>query len=165
MQQSGIKLVMITDFRRGVRFVRGAFSSILEPGSHRINTTKQQITIVDMRPQPLLFDRYMYRDALNRPSVISIGTELLVQDPRLATTTLKDQVKDAIPIINNLIHTAVARLVTDPSPEGRKTASDAITRAVNVELAKYGLRISPVEVTEVYSQPSPTSPAMTEVMQ
>jgi regulator of protease activity HflC (stomatin/prohibitin superfamily) len=102
---------------------------------------------------------------LNRPSVISIGTELLVNDPRLATTTLKDQVKDAIPIINNLIHTAVARLVTEPSPEGRKATADAITKAVNVELAKYGLRISSVEVTEAYSQPPASGLPTTEVMQ
>lgn len=165
MSKSTVKLMMITDFRRGVRFVRGAFSAVLQPGTYRINTVKQQITVVDMRPQPLLFERYMYRDALNRPSVISIGTELLVHDPRLATTTLKDQVKDAIPIINNLIHTAVARLVTDASPEGRKATGEAITKAVNGELTRYGLRISSAEVTEAYSQPTTPGLSMTEVMQ
>jgi hypothetical protein len=159
MSKSTVNLMMIPDFRRGVRFLHGAFSAVLEPGTYRINTAKQQVTIVDMRPQPLLFERYIYRDALNRPSVISIGTELLVHDPRLATTTLKDQVKDAIPIINNLIHTAVARLVTDPSPEGRKATSETITKAVNVELSKYGLRISSAEVTEAYSQPLASGPS------
>lgn len=165
MSQSTVKLIMIPDFRRGVRFVRGAFSAILKPGAYRINTAKEQVTIVDMRPQPLLFDRCMYRDVLNRPSVISIGTELLVEDPRLATTTLKDQVKDAIPIINNLIQTSAARMVTEPSPEGRKATSAAITSAVNTALSQYGLRISPVEVTEVYSQPATASPSSSAVMQ
>jgi regulator of protease activity HflC (stomatin/prohibitin superfamily) len=146
------KLIMLTDFRRGVRFVRGVFANILEPGNYRINTVKETVTLVDMRPQPLIFESYRYRDALNNQSVISIGTELMVADPYLAATTLKNYINDAAPIVQDVFQAMVVRLVADASTEGRKAIASEITRAVNAALGKFGLYITPVEVTELYSK-------------
>lgn len=159
---STTRLLMLPDFRRGVRFVKGTFADVLEPGSYRINTAKETVTVVDMRPQPMLFERVLYRDALNNPSVISIGADLLVKDPHRAVTTLKDYARDSMPIVQDALQETAAKLVADSSAEGRESVAAAITGAVNEALGKNGLCVTRVEVTELYSQPDPAavSPSM-----
>jgi len=88
----GKKRILITDYRRGVRFVGGVFAGVLEPGSHSFDARKEQITIMDMRPQPVLMERLTFQDALQHQGVVSLGTEFVVRDPQLAATALRDQI-------------------------------------------------------------------------
>ena len=73
--------IYIPDYQRGVKFVDGTFGSILGPGSYEPAGKHQQITVVDMRPQPIVVERVIYQDAIQAPSVISIAAELVISDP------------------------------------------------------------------------------------
>jgi hypothetical protein len=80
--------IFVPDYKRGVRFVRGSFDRVLGPGSYKPFTMKEQIEIVDMRPQPIFLEKIFYRDALQNESFVSIGAELLISDAYLASTML-----------------------------------------------------------------------------
>src|SRR4029077_9395024 len=101
----GKKRILITDYRRGVRFVGGVFSGVLEPGSYLFDARKEQITIMDMRPQPILLERLTFQDALKQQGVVSLATEFVVRDPQLAATALRDQIKDCYLLARNAIRT------------------------------------------------------------
>ena len=146
----GKKRILITDYRRGVHFVSGAFQAILGPGSNRYNPSNEQISIVDMRPQPILIERLPFQDALMHNGIISVGTELLVRDPRLAATTLRDQVKDAYVMVRETLRAELSRQVAAGS-DNVALLSESIAKAVNTELTKVGMGISEIEVTELWS--------------
>src|ERR1700687_6024646 len=69
----GKKRILIPDYRRGVLFVNGAFVKVLEPGSYPVSALKQQLTIVDMRPQPIVLERIFFQDALKNQGVVSLA--------------------------------------------------------------------------------------------
>ncbi|HEY0701590.1 MAG TPA: SPFH domain-containing protein [Candidatus Acidoferrales bacterium] len=145
--------VFIPDYKRGVRFSRGAFVDVLGPGTHHPFTLKQQIEVVDMRPQPIFLDRVSYRDVLQNESFMSIGAEVLVGDARLAVNMLKDQIKDSLPLVRHAVQSLVSRGIADDSAEYRIKTSEDITRIVNDELARVGMKIANVEIVELWSRP------------
>lgn len=113
---------------------------------------KEQILIVDMRPQLFVIERLFYRDALQAASVISIGGELNVSDPYSAGTVLKDQVNDSIAIVREALRTTVSRGVIDATEASKAKTVAEIQSSANASLAQYGMRVVNVELTEVWSQ-------------
>lgn len=110
------KTVFITDYQRGVRFVNGVFRDVLGPGRYRSYTGHDLINVVDMRPSPSLAERMSYQDALHSPSIMSIGAELLVSDPYVASTKLKNPVDDSIPVAREIIKSFASGNITDARP-------------------------------------------------
>lgn len=148
-----VKHIFIPDYKRGVRFVKGSFANVLGPGSYQPLTRKEQIEIVDMRPQPIILDRVSYRDAWQNESFLSVGAQVLVCDAHLATTMLKDQINDSIPIIRDTLRSVVSGGIADGSSEFRnKTAAD-IAEGVNAKLDRVGMKISDLEIIELWSRP------------
>lgn len=149
------KRILLTDYRSGVHFVNGTFREVLGPGSYRYDERNEQITVMDLRPQPILIERLTFQDALRQEGIISVGADLLVRDPRLAATALRDQIKDAYVMVRDMVRTTMSKQIA-ASAEDPSTVADAITNAVNTELAKVGMGVSDMEITELVSQsPAP----------
>ncbi len=144
--------IFIPDYQRGVKFVDGTFGSILEPGSYEPASKHQQITIVDMRPQPIVVERVIYQDAIQAPSVISIAAELVIADPFQAITKLKNLVNDSIAIIRDQLRSTVSKRIADTAPESRTKLASDITSALNNNLHQFGVQVQNVEVTELWSR-------------
>jgi regulator of protease activity HflC (stomatin/prohibitin superfamily) len=142
----------ITDYMRGVQFVKGLFVEVLGPGGYQPLTHGVKIEVVDMRPVPVILDSIAYRDALQNDSVVSIGAEILVSDPYLASTSLKNRIDDSLPIVRDTLRTVISRGIADTSPEYRSKTAEDITGAVNDELRRMGMKISSVEITELFSR-------------
>lgn len=161
----GKKRIVITDYRRGVRFVGGVFEGILEPGSYRYDTRKEQITIVDMRPQPIVIERLGFQGPGVRQGVISVGTELLVRNPHLAATTLREEIKDSYVIVRDTVR-AVTGCQVFGAANDIPVVAEAITTAANQELSKFGMGISNVEITELWAgSPQLPTAGVSEVIQ
>lgn len=144
--------LFIPDYQRAVRFVDGASASVLGPGSYDPPGKHEQVTVVDMRPQPIVVERVMYQDLVQSPSVISIGAELVVSEPIEAITKLKNLVNDAIAMIRDQLRIIVSRRIADSSPEGRSKLASEIATSLNSELRKFGVQLQNVEVTELWSR-------------
>jgi hypothetical protein len=149
--QKGKKSIMITDYRRGVRFVNGAAAGILGPGSYRFDSRKEQVNIVDMRPQPALIERLTLQDAVKTPVVISAACELRVEDPLLASTALRDHMKDSYAIFRDLVRTAASQQILQGAGDSREILAKTIDTAVNAELRKVGMLGSGLEITELWA--------------
>jgi hypothetical protein len=158
-RKRGKKRILITDYRRGVRFVGGVFVDVLGAGSHTYDPRKEQVTIVDMRPQPIVIERLVFQDALRHQGLISLGAELLVRDPHLAATALRDQVKDSYILARDTVRNAISQQIVS-GRDSLGAVSEAITKAVRAELGKVGMGISEIEITELWSS-SNTAPQQT----
>jgi SPFH domain / Band 7 family len=148
-----IPQIYITDYTRGVRFVKGAFRDVLGPGVYQPFTRGVQVQIVDMRPVPIILDRIFYRDASQSDSIASIGAALIVIDPHLASTAIKDKINDSVPVVRDALRSVLSRGISDASPESRAKNAEDIAAAANEELRRFGMKISSVEITEVASRP------------
>ena len=148
-----VKRVFLPDYKRGLRFVNGVFVNELGPGTYGVSGTKEHIEAVDMRPQPVILDRTFYRDAWNNTAVISVGADLLVSDPRRATSALKDQVKDSLPIARNALRSALSRSTANEGLGYRVQVAADIAEAVNAELDPVGMKVQNVEVIEFWLRP------------
>lgn len=144
--------IYLTDYMRGLRFVKGSFDGLLGPGGHQPLTRGEHVEVVDMRSVPFLLESIWYRDALQSESVVSIGAEMLVDDPYLAATSLKDRVGDTLPIARDTLRTAVSRRIADGGPDSRARFADDIQTTINDELRRVGMKIANVEITEIYSR-------------
>ena len=165
LHNRGRKRIVLTDYRRGVHFVDGTFKSVLGPGSYSYDTRKEQIMVVDMRPQPILIERLAFQDALRQDGVISIGTEMLVRDPHLAATTLRDEVKDAYAMVRETVRNSMSKQIAGAS-ENYATVADEIKKAVNTEMSRVGMAVSEIEITELSSQFSrPQTAGVSETIQ
>jgi hypothetical protein len=158
------KRIVLTDYCRGVHFVNGTFEQVLGPGSYRYDARHEQITVMDLRPQPILIERLTFQDTLRQEGIVSVGTELLVREPRVAATALRDQIKDAYVMVRDAIRSTMSTQI-GAGTEDASTVAGAITKAVNTELAKVGMGISGIEITELVSQPpqAQTKPGSTTV--
>lgn len=150
-----IPRIYLTDYMRGLRFVKGRFMDVLGPGAYKPLTRRVQVEIVDMRPVPFVLESIAFRDALQSESVISVGAELLVDDPYLAATSLKNRVSDSIPIVRQALRGLVSRTIADRTPEFRTKVSADIEAVVNEELRRMGMKISNLEITEIFSRGGP----------
>lgn len=147
------KAVYITDYVAGVRFRNGVFDGILPPGNYFSRDSGNQITMVDMRPYPFIFERMFYQDVLRANSVISVGGVLAVRDPHLAISALKDPVNDTLPIVREHLPLIASRAISDSSLDGRMRLTAAITAGINCELESQGMEIRNLEITELWAQP------------
>jgi hypothetical protein len=147
--------VFITDYQRGVRFVDGTFRDLLGPGSYRSNRNREQVTVVDMRPQPVVLERIFYQDAFSVPSVVSIAAELSVGDPYRATTQLKDPIRDSLDLIRDQLRGIATQSIADLGPETRHKSANEIAATLNCDLDKFGMRIANLEITELWSRSVP----------
>lgn len=152
-RRQGRARVFITDYQRGLRYVNGTFVGLVGPGSYRSNGSKNQITIVDMRPRLIVLERIFYQDALQSPSVISIGAKLSVRDAYRAATKLKDYTTDSLTIVRDAIRVTVSKSIGDSFADARRKTAAEIQKAVNAELDRVGMAVDSVEITEAWSRP------------
>jgi hypothetical protein len=106
-----------------------------------------------MRPQPILIERLFYRDALNRPAVVSLATELFVSDPAMAATRLKDQVNGSYQIVVAALRDFLPRRAADIEWDGITVFAEQVTAVLNNELNKVGMRVNPIDITETWVAP------------
>ena len=150
-RKRGRQRILVTDYRRGVHFSNGAFKEVLPPGSHTFNPEHDQITIVDMRPQPIVIERQVFQDAMGAQAIISIGTELIVENPQLAATALRDQIKDAYVLVRDTLRAIMPTLVVSGMGENRASVKTALSQAIASELKKVGMGITDIEITELWA--------------
>jgi hypothetical protein len=146
----GTKRILIPDYRRGVLFVDGAFVKVLEAGSYRLSAPKQQLTIIDMRPQPLLIERVFFQDALKNQGVISLAVNVLVADPHLAATSTRDQIKDTVAILRDQLRLILSQQIIELRDDTRAKLGATVADAANKELQRIGMRVADAEITELY---------------
>jgi hypothetical protein len=144
------KLVFITDFQKGLRFRNGTGCTILPAGRYLVRESHDQITVVDMRPRQFIFERMPYRDALLVNFLMSVGGEILISDPQLAVTTLKELENDSRNIVREGLRLAASRAIIDADYEGRQKLAANITSSLNVAILSNGLEVRNLEITELW---------------
>ena len=146
---------IVLDYQRGVKYKRGVFAEVLPPGSYRLNPKKESVEIVDMRPQPFLFEVLNCADALKNPMVLSVTGEMLVNDPRQAVARSKKDVEEGLALIPQSVRHACSRLIVHgASDASEREIREALDESLNRDLKDLGLFVRDVEVNEIWTAPA-----------
>jgi uncharacterized membrane protein YqiK len=65
---------------------------------------------------------------------------------------LKDQVNDSLSIMRDTLRATVSSQISDGRQEIRNKTAEQIAAAVNAALEKVGMRVSNLEITELWSR-------------
>jgi hypothetical protein len=143
----------ILDFQRGIRFHEGKPREILGPGCYRFRRSSEQITVVDLRDQPVIVERFAYRDRANENAWISISAAVHVVDAHRATTQCHDHMNEAVVFIREVLRGLSARRASEARRD-RHGCEQELTMQMASELEKIGLALTGLEITEVSSPPT-----------
>jgi hypothetical protein len=148
-----LRRTYVTDYQQGVQFDNGTYSKLLGPGSHFSRGKSVHVEIVDMRPMQFVMECVAYRDALRNDSSISVGGEIVVDEPYLAATRLKDRFADSMPKVRDTLRLIASRAISDGSAASRERLASEVAATVNAELGAAGMKIASLEITEMWSRP------------
>jgi uncharacterized membrane protein YqiK len=140
----------ILDYQRGIRFNGGKPQAILGPGCYRFRPANEQITVVDLRDQPVIVERFAYRDSASENAWISISAAIHVVDAHRATTQCHDHVNEAVVSIRDVLRGLSARRASEARRD-RRGCEQELTTQMASELEKIGLALTGLEITEVSS--------------
>ncbi|MGE5322848.1 MAG: SPFH domain-containing protein [Actinomycetota bacterium] len=162
-KQQRTKRQIILEYKRGVRFKDGAFQEILLPGSYRYDSSKEQIAVVDLRPQPLLIERLEYADSAGQGAWISISASISVCDPRIVTLQTRDHVSEGAVAIRETAKRVVAAMPALSARMDRQNLARQLSEQCSAELQKIGLSLSSFDLTEVSAPAVEPKPSTLEV--
>jgi len=139
----------ILDYQCGIRFESGKFQELLGPGCHRFHPSKEQITLVDLRNQPIIVERFLYPDSAGETAWISISVGIQIADVHLAITQCNDHVSEAVVKIRSVLRERLSAKRAIETRRNRRDCEQEIKTQMAGELAKIGLALTSLEITEV----------------
>lgn len=149
---------IVLEYQRGVKYKKGVFAEVVPPGSYRYYPKREKIEIVDMRPQPFLFEVLNCTDALKQPMVVSVTGEMFVNDPKQSVSRAKKDVDEGLARIPQSVRNACSRLIVHgASNTAEHEITDALDAALNRDLAEFGLAARNIEVNEIWTAPARVS--------
>jgi uncharacterized membrane protein YqiK len=141
----------ILDYQRGIRFEGGKFQEILGPGCHRFHPTKEQITLVDLRNQPIIVERFFYPDSAGENACVSISAGIQIADVHRAIIECNDHVNEAVVLIRNVLRGRLSAKRAVEARCNRRDCEQEIKTHMAGELERIGLALTSLEITEVSS--------------
>ena len=141
----------ILDYQRGLRFEGGKFQEILGPGCHRFHLTKEQITLVDLRDQPIVIERFVYADSAGENAWVSISARIQVADAHRAITQCNDHVNEAVVLTRDILRRCLSARRAIEARRNRAGCEHEIKTHIASALESIGLTLTSLEITEVSS--------------
>lgn len=149
---ANMKRILVLEYQRGIKFTRGKFTSVLEPGQHRINEKRHRVDLVDMRPQPFLFEAVASADKTGGRVVLSVAGEFAVSDPRLSFMSSRDDSGEGTARISKVIRETVSNLVVrDTTDATLVLLHTTMLDTLNQDLGKVGLAMRKIDITEMWT--------------
>jgi len=143
---------LVLEYQRGVKFTNGKITAILEPGQHWINSKRDRVDLVDMRPQPFIFEDLTCEDKLGGRVVLSLAGEFEVSDARLSLLSSRDDGDDGTARISKVIRGTVSNLgVGDTTDASLDLLHNRLLEMLNQELRTIGLQTRKIDITELWT--------------
>jgi SPFH domain / Band 7 family len=144
--------ILVLEYQRGVKLTEGKITAVLEPGQWRINKKKDRVDIVDMRPQPFIFEALACEDKMGTRVLLSLAGEFAVGDARLALMSSRDDANAGPARISKVTRETVSKLgLRDTTDATLALLHTTLLDALNRDLGTIGLETRNIEITELWT--------------
>jgi regulator of protease activity HflC (stomatin/prohibitin superfamily) len=143
------KKVTVYEFERGLKYSRGRFAGILEPGQHWTYRPWTQIRKLDVRPT---FVSVPGQDVLTADGVslrVSLAAEYEIVDPDRAVNSVEDY-RDALYLTVQLaLRDLVGAAEVDDLLSKRAEIGRTLLDQTAPEIEEFGVKVSSVEIKDI----------------
>ena len=140
--------VTIFEFQRGLRYDRGRFTGVVQPGQYRLLSRRATITKVDIRPRVVTVPGQEVITADGVSIRVSLSTEYEIADPAVAVNDHEDYAGAFYAALQHALRDVVARTEIDTLLESRGTIGSEIAEATQAEAGRLGLKLTRVDVKD-----------------
>ncbi|HOJ78966.1 MAG TPA: SPFH domain-containing protein [Bacillota bacterium] len=138
--------VTIFDHEKGILYVRGRFSKVLEPGQHRYFQKSSVITKVDMRPATIGLAPQEVRSNDNVPMRVQLLAKYEIVDCYLAVSK-SGNYHDELYLVLQTVMQEIFLAVNSSFLKKLSVIEEKIIRAANFRLGAIGLKVTAVSIT------------------
>ena len=141
--------VTVYEFERGLKYSRGRFVGVVEPGQHWIYRPRTQIRKLDIRPT---FVSVPGQDVLTSDGVslrVSLAAEYEIVDPALAVNSVED-FRDALYLTVQLaLRDLFGVTEVDDLLSKRAEIGRALLERTSPAIEEFGVKVSSVEIKDI----------------
>jgi len=141
--------VTIYEFERGLRYRKGKFSGVLEPGQYWIYRRNTTVTRIDIRPR---FVSVPGQEVLSSDSVsvrVSLAAEYAVDDPARAVNDVEDYETALYLTLQVALRKIVGEAEIDQLLEKRNEVGQRLLELASPLIQEFGLKLISVDVKDV----------------
>ena len=144
-----LEKVTVYEFERGLKYSRGRFVGVVEPGQHWIYRPRTRIRKLDIRPT---FVSVSGQDVLTSDGVslrVSLAAEYEIVDPALAVNSVED-FRDALYLTVQLaLRDLVGVTEVDDLLSKRGEIGRMLLERTGPEVEQFGVKVSSVEIKDI----------------
>jgi regulator of protease activity HflC (stomatin/prohibitin superfamily) len=144
-----VRVVTVYEYQRGLRYQRGRFSGLVEPGTHVVFRPMTDIHVLDGRPTALTVPGQEILTSDGVALKVSLTARYVVADAVAAITNDQNYVSALYTALHLGLRAALAGRTADDVLADRETIGPAVGGAVGSELARLGVELLGVEVRDV----------------
>lgn len=147
--RSRLRRVTIFEFQRGLRYRKGRFDKVLEPGQYWVLTTATIITPVDMRPT---FTSLVGQDVLTGDGVpikVSVAANYEVADPELAINRTANFAQALYLVLQLAVREVISGAKVDDLIENRAGFADKLRSLAQPAVQQMGLKLISADLKDL----------------
>jgi regulator of protease activity HflC (stomatin/prohibitin superfamily) len=141
--------ITVYEFQRGLRYEKGKFDRVLEPGQYWLFSRSTTVTLIDTRPR---FFSVPGQEVLSSDSVsvkVSLAAEFEVEDPAKAINSVEDY-NDALYLtLQVALREVVGREEIDHLLEKRDEVGDRLLEVAAPAVEEFGLKLKSVDIKDI----------------
>ncbi len=143
------KPVNILAFQRGVKYKRGKFVALLEPGSYLVDVRTEHVVLVDMRAQPFTLERLPVNARDGSPVLVCISSTFQVSDPVKAISTTANYVQSESQLLLDSVRRVITSKTVPELGDRREHLAAEILIAVREKASEMGVSCLNLELTDL----------------
>lgn len=144
-----VALVTVFDFERGLRYDRGRFTGVAEPGQYRVLRRRTAISKVDVRPRVVTVPGQEVISSDGVSIRVSLVAEYEIADPVVAVNENADYSAAFYASLQTALRDAIAANEIDDILEQRAEIGAALADATRGDAARLGLTLHRVELKDL----------------
>jgi regulator of protease activity HflC (stomatin/prohibitin superfamily) len=141
--------ITIYEFQRGLRYRKGKFDGVLEPGQYRLARRTTRVTTIDTRPR---FISVPGQEVLSSDSVsvkVSLAVEFAIEDPAKAVHDAEDYYDALYLTLQVALREIIGQSEIDQLLEKRDEVGRRLLEAAGPAVQEFGLKLSSVDIKDI----------------
>jgi regulator of protease activity HflC (stomatin/prohibitin superfamily) len=143
------KKITIVEYQLGLKYVKGKFVGILQPGEHSIHRSTTNVQIVDVRPRFVTINGQEVLSSDGITLKVSLAAQFEMVDPVKAVNGVQNCVEALYLIIQMALRTIISTGTIDELLEKRDEFGPKLMEATASKMEEIGIKLLLVDVKDI----------------
>ncbi|MBI5554255.1 MAG: slipin family protein [Elusimicrobia bacterium] len=141
--------ITIFEYERGVRYLKGRFYKLLEPGVYWLFTYNSKVVKIDIRPRVVTLPGQEILSSDNITLKITLLAQYEIADPVITLNKVKDFEETAYAFIQIVLREIVGSVKVDEFLQDRRGYSKKLFEETEPKVKEIGLRLLSVDIKDI----------------